>query len=335
MLLGVRQHGVDTAPATLLIDDGKVYKIGSKFGYSSWHPSGRLAVYSINKLPMFFHVRSTRDEIRDTIELDSALAYYLVDAGVIKTSPQLSKKERLENWPAWSGDGRHLYFCSAPVLWSSGDMQEFPPKEYNQVKYDLVRISYDIDHDKWGEVETVLSAQDTGLSIAMPHISPDGRWLLFCMCDYSFFPAWQTSSDLYMIDLKKTKQTGKYEYRRLEINSGQSEAWQSWSSNSRWVAFCSKSEYGRFTKIYFSYVDTSGKVYKPVLLPQKDPEFYNRSLSTYNIPEFITGPVKHVKGELAQAYRGSDKIEVDLPITMATPKPGEPPGQQSPWGQRE
>ena len=76
------------------------------------------------------------------------------------------------------------------------------------VKYDLVRISYDIGQDKWGEPETVLSSKDTGLSIAMPRVSPDGRWLLFCMCEYGYFPTWQQSSDLYIMDLKKAAGNG-------------------------------------------------------------------------------------------------------------------------------
>jgi len=335
MLLGVRSYDAGYAPATLLIDDGKLYKIGAKFGYSSWHPSGRLAAYTIINLPMYFHFRSARDEVRDTIDIDSALAYYLVDKGMIKTSPQFSRKERLETWPAWSADGRYLYFCSTPVLWPDLDLQNFPPKQYKQVKYDLVRISYDLDHDKWGELETVLSAQDTGLSIAMPHISPDGQWLIFSMCDYGFFPTWQKSSDLYIIDLKKAEQTGKYEYRRLEINSDQSESWQSFSSNNRWIVFSSKRDYGVFTRLYFSYIDTSGRVHKPLLLPQKDPEFYNQRLLTYNTPEFTTESIKHVKGKLAQVFRGTQKIKVDIPITMATPKPAAAAGQQSPRQQRE
>lgn len=336
MLLSVRSVHAGYAPATLLNNDGKLSKIGAKFGYSSWHPSGRLAVYSINSLPMHFHLRSVRDEVRDTTNLNSALAYYLVDSKTLKTSPQLSKKERLETWPAWSGDGQYLYFCSAPVLWSAWDSQTFPPKEYKQVKYDLMRVNYDLEHDKWGKLETVLSSKDTGgLSITMPHISPDGRWLLFCMCDYGYFPTWHKSSDLYMIDLKKGQQSGKYEYRRLNINSDQSESWQSWSSNSRWIVFSSKREYGVFTKLYFSYVDKTGKVYKPFLLPQKDPEYYNWRLLTFNTPEFITKPIKHVKGELAQVFRNTDEIKVDVPITMATPKSGKSPEQQSPWEQRE
>lgn len=288
MLLGVRSITEGYSNATLMIDDDKLSKIGAKFGYSSWHPSGRLAVYSLNHLPMYFHIMSDRNEVRDTTDLDSALVYYLVDDQVVKTVPQLSDKQRLENWPVWGSDGRYLYFCSAPKLWSDDTMRRLPPKEYDQVKYDLMRISYDIEQDKWGELETVLSSEEAGgLSIAMPKISPDGRWLLFCMCEYGFFPAWQDSSDLYMIDLKEAQQTGKFEHRSLKINSDQSESWQSFSSNSRWIVFSSKRDYGIFTKPYLSYVDTSGKVYKPLVLPQKDPDFYDHCLLTYNPPNLL------------------------------------------------
>lgn len=323
MLLGIRTISEGQSHATLMVDGEKTQKLDAKFGYTSWHPSGRMAVYSLNHLPMYFHFRSNRDEVRDTIDLDSALAYFMVDDKVTKTVPQLSDKARLENWPAWSGDGRYLYFCSAPKLWSNISVQNFPPEKYKQVKYDLMRISYDIDQDKWGKLETVLSSKQAGgLSIAMPRISPDGRWLVFCMCEYGFFPTWQSNSDLYMIDLHKAETTGKYEHRRLEINSDQSESWQSFSSNSRWIVFSSKRDYGVFTKPYFSYIQNSGNVSKPILLPQKDPEFYNSCLLTYNTPELITEPVRHVKGRLASTFRKDEKMELNMPITGATKKAG-------------
>ena len=336
MLLGVR--GED-ATGTLLIEDDKVSKIGTKFGYTSWHPSGRLAVYNIISLPMHFHTRSTRDEVRDTINLNSALAYYVLGTNEIKTSPNLSQKDRLETWPAWSGDGRHLYFCSAPILDSKTTpaSDNFPPAEYKQVKYDLMRISYDIDRDKWGKLETILSHKDIGdLSITMPHISPDGRWLIFTACDYGFFPTWQKSGDLYLMDLETTRQTGKYECRRLRINSDQSESWQSWSSNSRWIVFSSKRDYGVFTKPYISYVDPSGQAHKPLLLPQKHPDFYDSCLLTYNTPELTSQPVRPATGKLARVFRGSRQIDVTMPITMATPKSGqESAGIQDDTWQRE
>jgi Tol biopolymer transport system component len=317
VLISVRN--LKSGPVTLLIEDGVVSKIDAKFGYTTWHPSGKLVAYSLNKLPMFLH--TARRELRDTMDIDSVLLYFVVDSKAVRTSPQISKKDQLENWPAWSADGRYLYFCSTP---KSPILQEkkFPPDEYDQVKYNLVRVSYDLEHDQWGEAETVLSSKDTGLSIAMPRFSPDGRWLIFCMCDYGCFPPWQVSSDLYIVDMKAAEETGRYEYRRLDISSDQSESWHSWSSNSRWLIYSSKKEHGVFTKCYISYVDETGKAYKPLVVPQEDPELYNYCLETFNTPEFVTGPITAIGEQLARAVRGSAKVSVKMPITMATPKAG-------------
>ena len=328
MLIGIRSPTYGSS--AVLVEDGVVKKIGTKFGYTSWHPTGRLAAYSINKIHLFFH--SARKEVRGVTDLDSLLAYYDVDSKTVKTTPQISRKDRLETYPTWSPDGRYLYFCSAPVLWS--DRRKVPPEHYDEVKYDLVRVSYDVDSDKWGELETILSAQDTGQSILLPRVSPDGRWLLFCMCNYGSFPVYHESSDLYMIDLKAAKQNGQYEYHRLDINSDESESWHSWSSNSRWIAFSSKRQSGVFTRIYLSYVDQQGKVYKPLLLPQKDPTYYDSCLWTYSVPELVTQSVQVTGEKLARVVRGSRKIAVDMPITMATPKAGVPPAPE-PWQERE
>jgi dipeptidyl aminopeptidase/acylaminoacyl peptidase len=287
-------------------------------------------MYSFNKVRQFFH--SAASEVRDVVDLDSALFYYLVDSKTVKTSSEVSKKDRLETYPAWSPDGRYLYFCSAPMLWS--DRDEVPPVHYDQVKYDLMRISYDLERDQWGQLETVLSAEDTGLSILEPRISPDGRWLLFCMCNYGSFPVYQQSSDLYLTDLEDARQTGRFEYRRLFINSNESETWHSWSSNGRWIAFSSKRDYGLFTRTYFSYVDQQGRVYKPLLLPQKDPTFYDYCLKTYSVPELVVEPVRVKKDKLARLVRGSHEVPIDMPITMATPGVEGRPGY-GPWQERE
>ena len=324
MFIGIRSALYGSS--VLLIEDDDVNKIGTKFSYTSWHPSGRVAAYSINKVHQFFHTAAS--EVRDVIDLDSLLAYYIVDSKTIKTSPQISKKDRLETYPAWSADGRYLYFCSAPLTWSARDII---PGNFNEIKYDLVRISYDIDNDKWGELETVLSAQDTGLSILLPRISPDGRWLLFCMCNYGCFPVYQESSDLYMIDLEAAQRTGKYEYRRLEISSDKSESWHSWSSNGRWIAFSSKKKSGVFTRTYISYVDRQGRVYNPLLLPQKDPTYYDSCLWTYSVPELIQEPVGLTKKTLGRVVRGPRKIPGQIPVTMATPKAGTLPETTEPW----
>jgi hypothetical protein len=323
MLISTRTDEKKYTSAAIVVENGTAQKVGTKFGYSSWHPSGKLLAYSMNKVVLFHH--AVGEEPRDVMDLDSLIAYYVVGSQTIKTAPDLSRKDRLETYPTWSPDGRFLYFCSAPLTWTD---RTAIPEGYKEVRYDLMRIAYDPDRDEWGPLETVLSAKDTGRSILVPRISPDGRWLLFCMCEYGCFPVYQRSSDLYMIDLEAAKQTGRYEYRRLDINSDQSESWHSWSSNSRWVAFSSKRGSGVFTRTYLSYVDPNGVAYKPLLLPQKDPTYYDSCLWTYSVPELVTSPVQMTKESLGRVVRSSDKISVQLPVTTATPKPGAAPATQ-------
>jgi Tol biopolymer transport system component len=324
VLIGIRSAVYGSS--ALLIEGDKVKKIGTKFGYTSWHPSGKIAVFSVNKVRQLFH--SAASEVRDVLDFDSLISYYMVESESVKTAPILTKKDRLETYPTWSADGRYLYFCSAPLTWSD---KNTVPESYEQIKYDLVRTSYDIDSDRWGPLETVLSVEETGLSILLPRISPDGRWLLFCMCDYGCFPVYRQSSDLYMMDLEAAKRTGQYEYSRLDINSRASESWHSWSSNSRWIVFSSKKDCGVFTRIYIAYVDKNGKVHKPIRLPQKYPAYYDSCLWTYNVPELITEPVRITKEKLGRIVRGSEKIPIKMPITMATPKAGELPDYAQPW----
>lgn len=324
MLICIRSSKYTSS--TVLVEEGRSYKVGTKFGYPSWHPSGRLATYSINQVNMFFHTAKT--EVRDVIDLDSLLAYYLVDRETVKTAPDISRKDRLETYPTWSPDGRYLYFCSAPLSWTD---RNIIPADYNEIKYDLMRISYDIDKDQWGELETVLLSRDTGLSILLPRISPDGRWLLFCMSDYGCFPIYQRSSDLYVIDLRRARQTGQYVPRKLQANSDESESWHSFSTNSRWIAFSSKRDSGAFTRSYLCYLDEQGETCKPFVLPQKDPDHYSACLLTYSVPELINEPVRITGEKLGRVVRSSPDIICDMPVTTATPKVTGPDAQDKPW----
>jgi len=309
MLLGIRSTSF--ASATSHVEGGSVHKLGAKFGYTSWHPSGKLVAYSINDVRQFFH--TTRTEIHDVVDLDSLIVCYDVERRQIKTAPALSDKKRLETYPAWTPDGTRLYFCSAPLLWT--DMDTVPPKGYERVKYDLMRASYDVQTDAWGPAETVLSATQTGLSILLPRVSPDGRFLLFCMSEYGCFPVYQPTSDLYMMDLS----TGQY--HKASANSEYAESWHSWSSNSRWIVFSSKRQGGLFTRPYISYVDETGRTHKPFVLPQEHPSFYDSCCRLYSVPELITGPVTAQSKALVRSLYGPAEATVNS-ATGATPKPG-------------
>jgi len=321
MALGFRS-GVYGSGA-LLTHAGKANKIGTKFGHTAWHPTGKVIVYSMYNVRQFFHL--SRPEVRDVVELDSTLFYYTVDPPAVKTITAISKKDQLETHPTWSPDGRYLYFCSAPMLWT--DRQAVPPVNYEKVKYSMYRISYDIQTDKWGELETVLSSDETGLSILQPRISPDGRFLMFTMCQYSCFPLFQPNSDYYMMEME-TRQ-----YRKMEnINSEHAEAWHGFSANGRWVVFATKRPEGTLTRLYFSYIDQDGLAHKPFIMPQKDPAFYDSFVLIYNVPEFITGPIKLSKRTLVETIRSPEKIDVEIPIvTGATPSASGP----EPWQQAQ
>jgi hypothetical protein len=303
---------------TLMARHGVVEKIGAKWGYTAWHPSGAVAVYSINKVNQFFHAGGM--EVRDVVDLDSALVCYRVESQKGSSPKEVADKGRLETYPAWSPDGKYLYYCSAPILWK--DRNAVPPENFDKVKYDLRRIAYDVAADQWGQAETILSAEQTGQSVLLPRISPDGRFLLFCMCRYGCFPVYQPSSDLYLMDLA-TRQ-----YRKLSINSEFSESWHSWSSNSRWIAFSSKRQGGLFTRTYFSYVDGAGTAHKPFVLPQQDPTYYDSLLETYSVPELVKGPVPASTSLLARAARAKPSVTPQIPITGASPKAAPPNPQQ-------
>ena len=114
-------------------------------------------------------------------------------------------------------------------------------------------------------METVLAAEQTGLSITFPKISPDGRSALVTMSKYGCFPIHHSHADLYMVDLE----TGSF--RRLAINSDRCESYHSWSTNGRWIVFSSKRWDDLLARPFFAYVDEDGKVYEPLVLPLEGP----------------------------------------------------------------
>ncbi len=292
---------------TLIANGDTIVSLSSRLGYSAWHPGGKYIAFAVYKVEQFFH--AVGRQFVDVYDNRSRIVIYDAACRTIVPVPQLNRQGVLETWPAWSPDGRYLYFCSAPVPWS--DYAKEPPDNFNKTKYSLLRIAYDPVQNAWGEVDTVLSSGETGLSITLPRISPDNRSCLFCMQNYGVYPHMQASSDLYLMDIATRR------YRKLPVNSEYNESWHAWSTNGRWILFSSRRGDGIFTRLYISHVDSAGNAGKPFVLPQRDPAFYDSFVKCYNVPEFAVAPVRFSERRLLKAVMARHTITVPVPPNAA------------------
>ena len=273
--------------------------------YTAWHPNAPLAAVSLTRSEQFMH--GGGKEVREVYDRTSDLALVNVNTGEVASTREISDPDRLETFPCWSADGQYLYFCSAPARDLDPSLPPFVGCE--TVRYDLMRIRYDVDTNAWGPLQGVLTAEQTGLSISEPRISPDGRFLLFCMADHGAFPVLQADCDLYLMDLTKGD---RFPFRPLaKANSPSADSWHCWSSNSRWIVFSSKRGNGLFARPQFCYIDQEGNEHKPFVLPQQDPLFYDSYLKTYNVPELLRGPVRVKEEQLVQAILSTATATAD------------------------
>jgi Tol biopolymer transport system component len=185
----------------------------------------------------------------------------------------------METYPEWSPDGEYLYFCRALQL-PAGSFNG----HFREIRYDLVRIRYDRQKNSWGDLERIFCAESSGLSAALPRISPDGRYVLMSVMPYGTFTAFRPGGELILYDLRKRT------WHPINGNSPQPESFHSWSGNSRWFVFMSKRLDGIRGVPCIAHVDTNGVTSKPFMLPQSDPGRYLRDFITYNLPELIRAP---------------------------------------------
>jgi len=301
MQFHVRQsHG-----GTIIAYDGKIERIDMKTGktvsagvYPAWHPTEKFIAYSTNHTGQSFHTQSNEKiEVQDTY---SDLMLYDIDKHEVL--PLARDTNDLDCFPHWSPDGKYLYYCSA--RYEKSDSIPDITKEfdmivnYKKIHYDLYRRPFDRASRSFGEREMVFNAAADSMSATLPRISPDGRWLMFTLGKYGVFHIWHKDADLYLMNL--TTQ----EVRPMkELNSPQVESYHSWSSNCRWVIFSSRRDDGNFTRPFIAHIDKNGHATKPFELPSRHPEYHRELLRSYNIPEFMKGPVTIRPQDFAKVVR--------------------------------
>lgn len=88
------------------------------------------------------------------------------------------------------------------------------------------------------------------------------------------------------------------------LNSPDTESYHSWSSNGRWVIFSSRRDDGTFTRPFIAHIDQDGNATRPFELPMARPDAHRLSMKSYNIPEFMHGPVTIAPQTFADILKG-------------------------------
>lgn len=276
--------------------DTRTEKMFASAAFPYWHPSKKYIAFSVNKVNQIFHASGTFRAA--ALDMKSDIVLYDIGKHEMKTEPNLSLENKFETFPCFSPDGKTLYYCSA-------DAKKMPV-DFKMVRYSLCAVPFDENTGEFGPVpDTLISASETGKSVSVPRVSPDGKFLMFNMTDYGAFPSYNPEADIWLLNL------GSREFYPLDsLNSNNVESYHSWSANGRWVAFSSRRMDGLYSNVYISYIDEEGNARKPFLLPQKDPDFYDKFLYSFNVPEFATKAVPVGPYQLEKSAKSTHSVQV-------------------------
>lgn len=292
---------------TLIATPRGVRKINMKCGenpadgvYPAWHPTKPLIAYSTNQTRQHFHSKDWQKV--EVLDVASGLILYDVERNEVR--PVCDAPDDLETFPAWSPDGKYLYYVSARYPEGIADLTDPKTRQdslfarYREIHYDIYRRSFDADRLAFGVADTVFRASALRRSATFPRISPDGKYLLFTLGDYGTFHIWHKSSDLYVMDLQTQA------VRPLDkANSKEVDSYHSWSSNGAWIVFSSRRDDGSYTRPYICYFK-NGQEGKPFILPQESPDYYPALFKSFNVPEWMVNPIDVNRKAWAEAAEG-------------------------------
>ena len=183
------QHGatiINVAGSEELLT-AKNDSLGGSMVYPYWHPGGRYCAFSTNQTSQMFHTAGKkRIEVYDN---ESDVFVYDTQEHLILKDTLTMKLLRAENTPAFSPDGRWLYFTTA--------RRQAYPLDFEKEKYSLCRVAFDAETGQLGQqVDTLINSTTTGKSVTWPRPSYDGRYVMYTQVDYGYFSVWHPEADL-------------------------------------------------------------------------------------------------------------------------------------------
>ncbi|MBO5788110.1 MAG: PD40 domain-containing protein [Bacteroidaceae bacterium] len=289
---------------TVFVHNGDVKKVNLKSDstisagvYPAFNPKYDLVAYSVNTTGQVFHTKHpNKVEVQDT--LSDIIVYDPVAETVTKIA---ADPNALEVFPNWSPDGKTLYYCVANVKCDDPSKTRVHQlvEDYKDIKYDVVRRSWDPETGLFGSVDTVFLATALGKSATFPRVSPCGRYLLFALGEYGCFHIWHKDADLYLLNLED----GSY-WPLEKANSSFAESYHAWSSNGHWILFASRRKENNYSRLYMAHINADGSSDKAFVLPQKSPGFYDFFDRSYNVPEFMVEPVSITPQEFVEVVKG-------------------------------
>lgn len=297
-------HVRQTLGGTIFVKDGVMKKVNLKSDstisagvYPSFNPKYDLVAYSVNTTGQVFHTKHpNKVEVQDT--LSDIIVYNPVNETVTNVA---NDPNALEVFPNWSPDGKMLYYCVADVKCEDPSKTRVHQlvKGYKDIKYNVVRRSWNPETGLFGSADTVFMATALGKSATFPRVSPNGKFLLFALGEYGCFHIWHKDADLYLLDIED----GSY-WPLEKANSPFAESYHSWSSNGKWILFASRRMDNNYSRLYIAHINEDGTSDKAFALPQAAPGHYDFFDRSYNVPEFMVEPVRFAPQDFVEVVTG-------------------------------
>jgi Tol biopolymer transport system component len=261
---------------------------GSGYGKSSGFfsrisPDGRYVVSTV-KEQSFFAMLSDPDFSQFFFPARGHIAWYDIEKGTFSALPGADDPDYVQTCPAWSPDGGHIVFSRARVdrnllevldgknyINVGADVRISDLNKKYRIHFDLYRVPF--NNGKGGIAEPLAGAAHNGRSNYFPRFSPDGKWIVFTRSPTGL--AIQPESKLYIVSAEGGIA------RKLRCNTNIMNSWHSWSPNSRWLVFSSKTN-TPYTELFITHIDENGYDSPPVLLSR----FSTEDLACV-APEFV------------------------------------------------